>query len=129
VKKVRNSMLLRLFRGLRSVLSDGQAVSSSTRSNACANGTFQWPQLIKCPDSSAARIGLGRLDSGCRRRRITQFARHPEASVRRVAPARLDVLTCDRPDAPKQSAKPGTTGELLTTGSMNVSFHVTERLS
>jgi len=37
-----------------------------------------------------------------------------------VAPLRLDVLACDRPDAPKQSAKPGTTGKLLTTGSMSV---------
>jgi len=35
-----------------------------------------------------------------------------------VALLRRNVLACDRPDAPKQSAKPGTTDKLLTTGSM-----------
>jgi hypothetical protein len=36
-----------------------------------------------------------------------------------VAPVRLGVLACDRPDAPKQSVKPGTTGESVTTGPMH----------
>jgi len=61
-------------------------------------------------------IGLG-----CRFSALPPWTHHPFASlsgVSAMAPMRLSVLARDRPAAPKQSAEPGTTGKLRTTGPM-----------
>jgi len=60
---------------------------------------------------------LGRFDSNVSPAdAFTRFA--SSGGVSAPALHRLGVLARDRPDAPKQSAKPGTTGDHITTGPM-----------
>jgi len=78
------------------------------------------------PEFAAAPLAWAALNSGCRLGRIHLFA--SSGGVSAVAPVRLGVLTRDRPAAPKQSAKPGTTGKHITTGPME-RMRATGRLS
>jgi len=72
-------------------------------------------------------VGLGRLDPDVPPAdAFTRFA--SSGNVSAVALHRLGVLARDRPDAPKQSAKPGTTGKHITTGPME-RMRAIERLS
>jgi len=69
------------------------------------------------PNYTGSLIGLGRPRSDCCRRHIPCAS--PSGVSIHGCVCRLDVITCDRPAAPKQSAKRGTTGELVTIGPMN----------
>lgn len=72
--------------------------------------------IVGSPPRFAGPIGLGRFESfaDCRPGRIPFIVPLQRQPLRlRLSRAVFDVLTCDRPAAPNQSGKRGTTGELI----------------
>jgi len=78
---------------------------------------FALARVCKSIRIAPGLVGLGRFDSDVSPAdAFTRFA--SSGNVSALALHRLNVLARDRPDAPKQSAKPGTAGNHITTGPM-----------